>query len=257
MLLSKISKVCATFTLAAFLGGCLDTSLNSDGSDVAGSDTFGYLDYEPKIFNGYIDELRGIVRPEKFEGCVKFGATDDGWEVLGLSGSDDAVEEVDVSIMNNGNGVKFYGNSYANIFVDTNGRITLQNVGSACTNVNLTAVGYELIAPLWNDWKPGADLEGKVRVCKTTSKIVVEWYRTPEYPNNGQASFQAVLDANGDITFHYGDIIEDVDLGDVTVGIARGNNVDVIDKENGNKEAEDFNQHDSILITYQEQLDQL
>jgi hypothetical protein len=128
----------------------------------------------------------------------------------------------------------FYGTSYGQVEVHSNGVITFGTSALPISWINTCSLGPEapIAAPFWDDFNPlsgGIVYYGNFGVSPNRV-FVVEWYLMSNWTQTGNASFQVQLhEATGAVEFHY----DDVDLsdpggddwgGDATVGTSGGGN---------------------------------
>ena len=128
----------------------------------------------------------------------------------------------------------FYGTSYGQVEVHSNGVITFGTSALPISWINTCSLGPEapIAAPFWDDFNP---LSGGIVYYGNSGfspnrVFVVEWYLMSNWSQTGNASFQVQLhEATGAVEFHY----DDVDLsdpggddwgGDATVGTSGGGN---------------------------------
>jgi hypothetical protein len=128
----------------------------------------------------------------------------------------------------------FYGTSYGQVEVHSNGVITFGTSALPISWINTCSLGPEapIAAPFWDDFNP---LSGGIVYYgnfgfSPNRVFVVEWYLMSNWTQTGNASFQVQLhEATGAVEFHY----DDVDLsdpggddwgGDATVGTSGGGN---------------------------------
>ena len=120
----------------------------------------------------------------------------------------------------------YYGDTYTQVRVCTNGFITFDTSTSApYANQPLpnTAAPDLMVAPLWDDMNPfqGGDIYRYHDAAN--DRYIVQWDGVPHYYDVGSFTFQVILYASGVIVFQY----EDISYGDeATVGIE---NVDASD----------------------------
>ena len=145
-----------------------------------------------------------------------------------LAGADD-----DTALVNVGFPFSFYGQSYENVCIGSNGLLTFSGCNIAFANQDLTATrtpgDYPTIAPLWFDLTFAARGAGAVYYQTLGEpgdrQFVVQWQNG--YPLNGSKgiTFQAILhEAGGRIRFQYQDIDAGAGVpasfgGSATVGI--------------------------------------
>jgi hypothetical protein len=99
----------------------------------------------------------------------------------------------------------FYGQSYSQITVDTNGNIWF-GATTAANSFNLPAAGRGPVSAAWND-DLSSVYDGGVFIQHKTNpeRVVIEW-RTETYTDEGNDrpnSFEIVLFQNGNIRFDY------------------------------------------------------
>ena len=116
---------------------------------------------------------------------------------------------------------RFFGRVQARLFVHSDGNLTFGAPDAASTERDLSrlASGPPRIAPLFADLDPRAATDGGgVYVLTSPTKIVVTWKDVPEFGASNHNTFQAVLHANGRITFAFGTL----QAREAVVGIAPG-----------------------------------
>jgi uncharacterized protein (TIGR03437 family) len=106
----------------------------------------------------------------------------------------------------------FYGATYSEVYVNSDGNLTFGTADSASTERSLgrMAAGPPRIAPLFDDLNPGLTAGG-VSMSSEPTAFVVSWTRVPEYSDtrNGDftlvptQSFQVWLYPDGRIQFSY------------------------------------------------------
>lgn len=145
-----------------------------------------------------------------------------------VSVSDDASEEVTISF-----DFPFYGQTFTNLYVGSNGLIVLGSSGGAdqYTNYPLPSENapFNLIAPLWSDLYPtnlgGGEYGGgtfdeitEVHYQEFEDRLIIQYSDMSDYLNNGLNTFQVVLYADGVIDFVYDNV--DINFGfDYVVGL--------------------------------------
>ncbi len=119
----------------------------------------------------------------------------------------------------------FFGTSYSQAWITTNGLVTFGTGTSSYTDSLVELGTYIAIAPAWNDWVLQANLGKDIRIGFGASDIRVSFdvtrcCATPS-PTTQNAQFETVLNSNGVINFNYGAANFDF-AGDVTIGISNG-----------------------------------
>jgi hypothetical protein len=113
------------------------------------------------------------------------------WEAdigAGLNMSDDSYRYVSL-----GFGFSFYGRTFTNVFINSNGNITFNRPNPNYLDTVIPKPGYDIIAPLYGDFDPSTN--GDVFYnASLPGKFVVTWNVVPEYvPDNQYNTFQVVL----------------------------------------------------------------
>jgi uncharacterized protein (TIGR03437 family) len=116
----------------------------------------------------------------------------------------------------------FFGVTYNQVFVNSDGNLTFVTGDSASTQRSLgrMTAGPPRISPLFDDLNP-ALTAGGVRVLADATRVVVSWVSVPEYSDTNTGApqnFQARLYADGHIDFSY----SGVNPTSAVVGIAPG-----------------------------------
>ncbi len=118
----------------------------------------------------------------------------------------------------------FYGQSYRELYLNSDGNLTFNEGDSATAERSLgrMVVGPPRIAPLFRDLDPTKAPSG-ITVLSEADRMVVSWVAVPEFSSSGSGSqntFQIRLFSNGRIEFAYGG----VGTTDAVVGISPGSN---------------------------------
>src|ERR1035437_2357786 len=116
----------------------------------------------------------------------------------------------------------FYGASYRQVFLNSDGNLTFTAAESASTSRSLGRLtgGPPRIAPLFDDLDPSRS-PGGVRFYAGASQVVFSWVNVPEYAQSGfgaAQTFQVRLNVDGSIQFSY----SGVNPSSAVVGIAPG-----------------------------------
>ena len=116
----------------------------------------------------------------------------------------------------------FYGATYTQVFLNSDGNLTFTAAESASTNrsVGRLTGGPPRIAPLFDDLDPSRS-PGGVRFYAGASQVVFSWVNVPEYSQSGfgaAQTFQVRLYVDGSIQFSY----SGVNPSSAVVGIAPG-----------------------------------
>ena len=116
----------------------------------------------------------------------------------------------------------FYGRSYQQVFVNSDGNLTFgaSDTSSSVRSLGRMVVGVPRIAPLFRDLDPSR-AGAAVTVLSEQQRVVVSWVAVPEYSSTGSSSFnsfQVRLLPGGRIEFAYGGVRSS----DAVVGISPG-----------------------------------
>jgi len=133
----------------------------------------------------------------------------------------------------------FYGVTYADMMVDTNGLIQLEHGVTYSATEESYPIPYAgddngLIAPWWCDLELGSgSVRALVSGTSPNRSLTVEWHAVPHYSGVGGATFQVTLsETTNEIVFRYQDTAfgaVDYDHGaDATVGIECPNGVHAV-----------------------------
>ncbi len=98
---------------------------------------------------------------------------------------------------------EFYGNTFSEFRVCTNGFISFTSTSSQYSNQPLPNTGApeNLIAPFWDD----LNFSGVNRCYyyNDGTRLIVEWVDVPHYGSGGPYTFEVILYPNGDILYQY------------------------------------------------------
>jgi len=166
-------------------------------ADFGGPDEFGYFWIDSNEPNGptfeWVD-ITGIGSPLSFGDDENQGPFDFGFEM------------------------PFYENTFSSINICSNGWLSFTSTYTTYSNVGIPNSNEPncLIAPFWDDLDPGE--YGMVYFYTNgVDSVVVEWDGVPHFPGNGSYTFEAILTADGNITFQY--LALDGELASNTIGI--------------------------------------
>lgn len=131
------------------------------------------------------------------------------------SGKDDAFDKVALPFS-----MKLYGEVFNVAFISSNGYLTFGKGSSEHSHFPLptTMMAGNLIAPFAMDLDPSRS--GDVYVQGTADEMLVQWNRVKDFAGIGEYTFQASLNRNGVIYFHYGKMNGTINR--ATTGIQNG-----------------------------------
>jgi hypothetical protein len=114
--------------------------------------------------------------------------------------------------------IPFYGNYFGSIRICSNGWISFTGTSTDYINQPIPddIEPNNLVATFWDNLNPESG--GSVYFyTNNTDSAVVEWQDVPRYPNSGSFTFEAILTADGNITYQYNSL--DGLLTSCTIGI--------------------------------------
>jgi hypothetical protein len=116
---------------------------------------------------------------------------------------------------------RFFGQSYSEVFVNSDGNLTFGSGDSASTarSVGRLVSGAPRIAPLFADLDPSTS--GSVSTLSQGDRFTVAWTDVPQFERTDKSSFQVTLHSDGRIEFAYGTNVSAF-IAEGVVGIAPG-----------------------------------
>ena len=138
-----------------------------------------------------------------------------------VSAADDMTENTNI-----GFSFPFFGTSYTNMNVSSNGNIQFPPSNSAAfgnSPIPSIFTPNNALYPLWDDFdfRPAGDVYVQTLGAGSTLRRIVQWNQVPQFgsTSGGVSTFQAVLFANGNFEFRYASIEGEAFPGDFTVGV--------------------------------------
>jgi len=157
-------------------------------------------------------------------GHYRYAVTDGGYDSAAASGGTPlaALDDDDSREFTLPFAFPFFGATYTQIFVNSDGNLTFTVGDSASTERSLgrMTAGPPRISPLFDDLDP-ALTAGGVRMLADSTRVVVSWVNVPEWQAYGigqRQTFQVKLYPDGHIEFSYSGI----NATSAVVGIAPG-----------------------------------
>jgi hypothetical protein len=142
--------------------------------------------------------------------------------VAASAGSRLALSDDDSRPVTIGFAFPFYGKTYTDVFVNSDGNLTFTQPDRASTPRSLGRLigGPPRIAPLLADLDPSSG--GSVTSASSGDRLVVTWTDVPQFESSDKNTFQATLYADGRIDFAYAsNLTRTLEAG--ATGIAPGN----------------------------------
>jgi hypothetical protein len=164
------------------------------------------------------------------------GAEDYGINVfsdtlLDAGNYDDGSIAVDITAAFGGGPLTYFGQTYTEIYINTNGLITFGAPVTTYTPTGIDSITTPAIAPFWSDVDIRGATDGEIYwdVDAATGTVTVTWSEVAAYSGGGadRNTFQVVLTDTGggdlSVEFIYGDIEwTDGGFGSASVGITDG-----------------------------------
>jgi hypothetical protein len=119
----------------------------------------------------------------------------------------------------------FYGGTKSQLYVNTNGVISFNNITeSIYSNDQIPVAGIpdDMIAPFWDDLD--GRTQGNVYYKQEGNNFIIQFTNWQKYSGTGSLTFQIVLKSNNRIYFYYENLV--ADLTSSTVGIENYNGTD-------------------------------
>lgn len=116
---------------------------------------------------------------------------------------------------------KYYGQSYTQAAITTNGLITFGATTDEYEDSVAGLTAFKAVAPAWNDWVIGTSYNKDIRINASADTLGVRWDVARFASESQTASFESVLRADGSIRFNYGAANYNF-ANDVTVGLSDG-----------------------------------
>ncbi|WP_322866272.1 Hint domain-containing protein [Aquicoccus sp. G2-2] len=155
-----------------------------------------------------------------------------------VGNNDDGSIAVDITSVFGGGGIDYFGNSYSEIYINTNGNISF---GAANTgwNPNLDGTATPVIAPFWADVDLNKGGEIYWDLDPSNGTVTITWDDVARYSGSGANSFQLVLTSTGDGGFDANFIYEDIQWtsstgGQADTGFTDGGSNDTFFEGSGN-----------------------
>lgn len=152
-------------------------------------------------YQAHIVPLDGGVLPFEPTNGTVVPLSDDDSELISITG---------------GNTVSLYGQSYSNLYVGSNGYITLSGSDTDYTESLADHFDLPRISALFDDLNPSS--AGTVYRQQLADRMVVSYDRVTEYSGSNQNTFQIELHFDGTIIISW----ERIDSNDAIVGISEG-----------------------------------
>jgi hypothetical protein len=127
------------------------------------------------------------------------------------------------SVVSVGFSFPFYGNSYSDVNMVSNGFLIFGTTSTSLTNGTIPSTGVpnNAIYGLWDDLNPGAAGQcytATLGTAGTDLRFIAQWTNVPQYNVTDSNTFQIVIFETGAVEVRYGQI-STFAAGDITVGV--------------------------------------
>jgi len=114
----------------------------------------------------------------------------------------------------------FYGNSFADFRVCSNGWLSFTSTSTSLSNQMLPNSGApeNLLAPFWDDLRPDTADGANVYYLYDGTRLIVQYDNVLRYSSGGPYTFQVLLYPDGTIVYQYADM-QGTRLDEATIGI--------------------------------------
>ncbi|MEA1973564.1 MAG: carboxypeptidase regulatory-like domain-containing protein, partial [Candidatus Cloacimonadota bacterium] len=121
--------------------------------------------------------------------------------------------------------IDFYGNTYSDIKICSNGFLTFTSDETNWQNGSIPSASEpnNMIAPFWDDLSP--QNSGNVFYYADENSFIVQFDNVPHYSGqyDGIYTFQAIIQSNGNITYMYNEMVGDIDSATIGTENSNGN----------------------------------
>ncbi len=125
----------------------------------------------------------------------------------------------DYSQVNIGFDFNFFGQTYDNVFIGSNGYLTF-NSGDEEYEESITEfLDEQARIAVWDDFNPAASNSASITTSFTSESFTVSWDLLPQYNNNDSNNFDITLFNDGSVDIYF----ESLNTNDLLVGISAGN----------------------------------
>ncbi len=130
-----------------------------------------------------------------------------------------SLSDDDYSQVNIGFDFNFFGQTYDNVFIGSNGYLTFNSGDSDYTESVNEFLNEQARIAVWDDFDPEASNSASITTSFTSESFTVSWDLLPQYNNNDSNSFDITLFNDGSVDIHF----ESMNTNDLLVGISDGN----------------------------------
>lgn len=117
--------------------------------------------------------------------------------------------------------IRFYGQSYSSLFVNSDGNLTFGEPDKASTarDVRRMLVGPPRVSAFFADLDPSSAFgDGGVYLQLTSSKVIITWWNVPNFDERNSNTFRLTMNARGNVEVRFGQ----VSSSEGVVGVAPG-----------------------------------
>lgn len=143
-----------------------------------------------------------------------------GVDVSNWGTYDDSAVKIDLTSVFGNSGIKFFGDLYTEMWVNSNGLLTFESPDTSYQPEGLSGLDQPAIAPFWSDIDidKGGDIFWDIDPDAGT--ITITWLDVAPYYGGGTNSFQVVLTSTGGVNFGIDFVYEDLSWSNGGFGVA-------------------------------------
>lgn len=151
---------------------------------------------------------------------------------------DDGSVSVDITSVFGASGINFFGTSYTEIYINSNGLVTFEGSNTTYNGTDLSSLNQPALAPFWTDHDlRGGDPSGSNNIYwdldPVNGNVTITWFEAEPYQGSGANTFQMVLSDEGGGTFGVEYIYEEIGFtngfgAQAQVGVTDGGSNDFI-----------------------------
>jgi len=136
------------------------------------------------------------------------GPTYDWVEISGLGNTTGSNDDATYGPFDLGFNMPFYGNTFNQVNVCTNGFLSFTSLDAPYTNQSIpnASAPQNLIAPFWDDLNPSNGGTIYYYADSANNRFIVQYQDVPHYPSGNPEVLQVILYADGRIVYQYSDI---------------------------------------------------
>ncbi|MBT7310963.1 S8 family serine peptidase, partial [bacterium] len=154
------------------------------------------------------DQERGSGGPDGFgytwiDSDEAGGPAYNWFDISGLGNTTGSNDDATYGPFDLGFNMSFYGNTFNQVNVCTNGFLSFTSLDAPYTNQEIPSSGapVNMIAPFWDDLNPNSG--GQIYYYADNNRFIVQYQDVPHYPSGNPETFQVILNSDGSIVYQY------------------------------------------------------